>query len=192
MLPLPMSRLRAYLGMSLDGRIAGVDDDLDWLTFDRARRVDTPVPSGSTPWLSYEDFTADIGVMLMGRRTYDVVATFDEWFYGSIPVLVATSRDLDPVVDTVRAVRGTLDELVAAARAAAGSGDVYVDGGRLVSSLLDAGMLDEVVTTVLPTVRGSGIGLFDTVTGPHDLDLVGVAVNDGGAVQLTWVPQTQA
>ena len=49
-------------------------------------------------------------------------------------------------------------------------------------------LLNELITTVLPTVRGSGIGLFDSLSSAHNLDLIDVATNEGGAVQLTWVP----
>lgn len=181
-------RVRAYLGMSLDGRIAGPDDALGWLTAPRQRQVDAPVPSAGDQFLTYEQFTADVGAMLMGRRTYDVVATFDEWPYGDLPVVVATHRSVPGAPSTVTTAAGSPLDLVAAARAAAGDRDVYADGGQLVAGLLEAGLLDELVTTVLPTVRGAGVGLFDGLTGPADLDLVGVATDDGGNVQLTWLP----
>lgn len=182
-------RVRGYLGMSLDGRIAGPNDELDWLEEDPPRAIDSSVPTATDEWLSFEDFTADVGAMLMGRRTFDVVMGFDEWYYGDLAIVVATSRDLpDEVPDTVTAASGTVPELVAVALDRAGGRDVYIDGGQLVSAALDAGLLDEITTTVLPTVQGPGIGLFTEVQGPHRLDLTRVAVNEGGAVQLTWVP----
>lgn len=181
-------RVRAYLGMSLDGRIAGPQDQLDWLDAERPRRLPDPVePTGTIP-LAYEDLMADVGAMLWGRRTLDVVAGFDQWSHGDVPVLVATSRPLDPPAPTVRAVAGPVDRLVAEALAVADGGDVYVDGGRLVCSVLAAGLLDELTITILPTVRGEGIGLFDGLAGPQDLDLVRVAVQDGAMAQLTYAP----
>lgn len=182
-------RVRAYLGMSLDGRIAGPDDDLDWLDAPRERRVTSPVPATRDRWLSYDAFVADVGLLLMGRRTFDVVRGFRPWPYGATPVVVATTRDLGEVPETVTAAAGAVEDLVAAALAQAGGRDVYVDGGRLVSAVLDAGLLDELTTTILPTVRGPGVGLFDTVSRPHELDAVRVATDDSGAVQVTWVPR---
>lgn len=183
-------RTRGYLGMSLDGRIAGPEDDLGWLHEVRGRVVDSPVPATGGTWLGYDDFIAGIGVLLMGRRTFDVVHAFDAWPYGDLAVVVATHRSLpDDVPGTVTAIEGPISDVVAAATRRAGGRDVYVDGGRLVCDLLDAGLLDELTTTVLPTVRGPGVGLFDALRGPHALDVVRVVTNDGGAVQLTWVPQ---
>lgn len=188
-----IGRVRGYLGMSLDGRIAGPDDDIDWLEESRPRAVKDPVPATAGKWLSYEDFTADVGVMLMGRRTFDVVSEFEEWFYGELAVLVATHRPLPPSIPpTVTSISGTVEELVSEARRVAAGKDVYVDGGQMVCAVLEAGHLDELTTTVLPTVRGPGIGLFGALAGPWELDLVGVATNAGGAVQLTWVPRSVA
>lgn len=186
-------RLRGYLGMSLDGRIAGPGDDLGWLEEPRPRAVEDSVPATAGEWMSYEGFTADVGVLLMGRRTFDVVNEFDEWFYGELGVLVATRRPLPTSIPpTVSPISGTVDEVVAEAQRLAGEKDVYVDGGQLVCAVLEAGLLDELTTTVLPTVRGPGIGLFDALDGPHELDLVKVATNEGGAIQLTWVPHFDA
>jgi dihydrofolate reductase len=184
-------RLRAYLGMSLDGRIAGPADELDWLHDTGSRGVSAPVPDTVGDWLSYEDFMADIGLLLMGRRTYDVVSAFDDWPYGDLPVIVATHRPLpDPVPPTVGATSGTTAEIAVQALGLAQGRDVYVDGGVLVSAILDAGLLEELTTTILPIVLGPGIGLFDALTGPRDLDVCAVATSADGAVQLTWVPRS--
>lgn len=186
-------RLRAYLGMSLDGRIAGPADELDWLHDTGSRGVSAPVPVTGGDWLSFEDFMADIGVLLMGRRTYDVVSTFDDWPYRDLPVIVATHRPLpDLVPPAVGATSGTTAEIALQALGLAQARDVYVDGGILVSAMLDEGLLQELTTTILPTVLGPGIGLFDALTGPRHLDISAVSTSADGAVQLTWVPRAQA
>lgn len=179
--------------MSLDGRIAGPGDDLEWLHESPARAVDSPIPRTTGEWLSYDGFMADTGVLLMGRRTFDVVSGFDQWPYGELAVLVATHRPLPAgIPPTVTSVSGPVGAVVAEAQRQSAGRDVYVDGGQLVCTVLDAGLLDELTTTVLPTVRGPGVGLFDALGGPHGLDLVSVVTNDGGALQLTWVPRTSA
>lgn len=183
-------RARAYLGMSVDGRIAGPEHSLDWLQEERPRKVESSPPESPSVWVSYEDFMADIGVLVMGRRTFDVVSKFDGWPYGDLPVVVASTRELpDNPAATVSTACGSTSEILTAAHARTDGGDVYVDGGLLVSSFLEDGLLDELITTVLPTVRGPGVGLFESLAGPHNLDLVDLAVNQGGAVQLRWIPQ---
>lgn len=182
-------RVRAYLGMSLDGRIAGPDDDLAWLDGPWTRAVAAPTPVGPDDELTYAAFTADVGAYLMGRRTYDVVRGFEDWPFAGTRVVVATTRPLDDPPDGVTAASGSPAALAEAALAVADGRDVYADGGLLVCALLDAGLLDELTTTVLPTVRGSGVGLFDGLADPHDLDLVRLATTEQGFVQLTWIPR---
>jgi dihydrofolate reductase len=75
-------------------------------------------------------------------------------------VLVATTRPLDPAEPSVRTVSGPAAEMIAEARAVAGDRDVYVDGGRLIQQLLDAGLIDELIVTVIPVDLGEGIPLL--------------------------------
>ena len=178
------SRIRVYIATSLDGFIAGEDDDLSWLP-DAGH--EGPGPGAMT----YEAFMADVGAMLMGRRTYDVVLGFDvDWPY-QIPVLVASHRALDddPPLG-VRRVQGSITELVAAAMEVANGRDVYIGGGGIIRQALEAGLVDELVITVAPVALGSGYSLFAGMETRVEMDVVNVARFSGGMVQLTLVPKT--
>lgn len=181
-------RVRVYIATSLDGFIAGPDDDLTWL--------DAPGPGvGSPPSepgaLDYEAFIADVGALLMGRRTYDVVRGFDvPWPYGDRPVLVATHRPLDEgPPPTVRRVEGRIGELVALAKDAAAGRDVYLDGGVLIRQAAEAGLIDEFTVTVAPIALGSGHPLFAGMGSPYPLRVVSHHTYAGGMVQLRLVPR---
>ncbi len=173
--------VRVFIACSLDGFIAGPGDDLSWLP--------PPDPSGED--YGYGAFMAETAALLMGRRTYDVVAGFDPWPYGETPVFVATSRPLaasgGSVPPTVRAVTGTPSELLAAVQAAA-PGPVYLDGGALIRSFLAAGLVDRLVVSVVPVVLGAGLPLFAGTEGPVALALQDVRRYPTGLVQLEYVP----
>lgn len=176
-----MSRTVVFIASSLDGFIAGPDDELDWLE-GRDGVEDT-----------FSPFFAGVGAMLMGRRTYDVVRGFGgDWPYGDTPVLVATHRPLDPVRPSVRAATGPIAELVDQAKGLSGGRDVYVDGGALIRAAMDARLVDEITLTVIPVVLGSGRPLFAGVQHRHDLDLVGTRPIGGGLVELKYRPRSQA
>lgn len=166
--------VRAYLALSLDGFVAGPDHDLSWL--EGWELPDTP---GA---LSYAEFVRDVGVLLMGRGTFDVVRAFEPWPYDDLDVWVASFRPLDD--SRVRQVRGGLAELVAEAREHAAGRDVYVDGGRLVYAALTEGLLDELVVTHLPIALGRGVPLFH---GPIRLQVRSVAAY-GEASQVRYAP----
>jgi dihydrofolate reductase len=174
-------RVRVFLAMSLDGYIAGLDNDLSWLHREGAQDTFTP-------------FMAGVGCMLMGRKTHDVVAAMGgpAWAaYGDTPVLVATNSPLlQPAAPTVRAVGGPIEELIAHAKAEAAAGGkdkcVYLDGGALVRSAMDAGLVDTLTLTVIPVVLTAGVSLFTGIASRVDLTLTSSKEIGGGMVQLQY------
>lgn len=171
-----MSRVRAFFASSLDGFIAGPKDEIDWLPGADVGMEDTFTP-----------FFAQIGALLMGRRSFDVACGFEgEWPYGDKPVLVATTRPMVAPRASVRAVSGDVAELVAQAKQTAAERDVYIDGGVLMRSALDAGLIDEITMTVIPIVLGAGLPAFAGTTRRHALELIGGRPIGGGLVELRY------
>lgn len=176
------SRVRVYLGCSVDGCIAGPEHDLSFLG--------DYVPHPDSNWgdgLGFEEFLADVGAILMGRRTYQVLVDYDAWHYGDCPILVATHHDLPPAPQggTAWAVGGDIVELVDEAKAAAGSKDVYLDGGDLVRQGLEAGVVDELCLTFLPVIVGNGIRLWEGLQRRLDLQFDPPTTHANGMVQVT-------
>ena len=170
--------IRVFVATSRDGFIAGADDDLSWLPDGHAGED-----------YGYAQFMAGVGAILMGRRTYDVVEGFGTgWPYGDTPVLVATTRPLDPVEPSVRAVSGTPEAMLAEVRAVAGDCDVYVDGGRLIQQLVDAGLIDEFIVTVIPVDLGDGIPLLAGADQWDRLSLEASRAFQSGVEQQRYVP----
>ncbi len=180
------SRVRVYIACSLDGFIAGTDNDLSWLHDESNPPPATP-PEGA---VGFEDFMADVGAMLMGRSTFDVVHGFDvPWPYGQRPVLVATHRDMPAdAPEPTRAATGDIHALVQAAKEAADGKDVYVDGGQMVRQALDAGLIDELIVTIAPIILGQGLPLFAGTQQRHRLELVNTCPFGGDMVQMTYKP----
>jgi dihydrofolate reductase len=177
-------RLRVFIACSLDGFIAGPNDDISWLP--------PPDPAGSDA--GYGAFMSAVGCILMGRKTYDVAAGFEgAWPYGDTPVHVVTSRTFSPKAPTVKLVRGEIGALAAQARAAAHGKDVYVDGGTLIRAALDAHLIDELIVTVVPLVLGAGHPLFAGTTARHPLTFVSATPLHAGMVQLCYrlAPSTE-
>lgn len=176
------SAVRVYMACSLDGFIAGPENDLAWL--------EAPRPPGDLPAdaraLAFDAFMAQTGCLLMGRTTYDTVQGFGlpTWPYGDTPTLVATHRTLVDPPGTVSAIAGTITELIAAARARAGTKDVYLDGGNLVQQALNAGLVDELIITTVPILLGSGTRIFEHLTARTTLQFTAHHAMPNGMVQL--------
>ncbi|MEN8376826.1 MAG: dihydrofolate reductase family protein [Gemmatimonadota bacterium] len=181
------SRVRVYIASSLDGFIAGPNDDLSWLMGPEAAN---PGGESDPDALTYEAFIADVGALLMGRGTFDVVQRAEWWGYGDRPVLVATHRDLgDGVRDTVRAVSGSIEEMVTQAKEAASGKDVYIDGGNLIRQAAEAGLIDDLTITLAPIALGEGHPLFAGLSRPYPLKIVNHHTYAGGMVQIQARPK---
>ena len=181
------SQLRVYIACSLDGFIAGANDDLSWLPGADGSPVGGPARDPGA--VGYEEFMADVGALLMGRRTYDVVSGFPgAWPYGQRPVLVASHRPLASMKGKSVGVAGDIHELIQTAKVAAGEKDVYIDGGDLIRQALDAELVDDLIVTLVPVVLGAGQPLFAGVRKRHRFEFSGHYNFEGGLVQLRARP----
>lgn len=178
------SRIRVYIATSVDGFIAGPNDELDWLG---DPSPDAVLPPGA---LGFAEFMAQVGAMVMGRRTYDVVRGMGpDWYYGDTPVLVRTQRPLDAgAPPSVQPIAGPIDACLDRALALAGGRDVYVDGGATIREALDAGRVDELVVTVAPILLGQGVPLFAGLQRRHPLRVVSHVDYGRGMVQWRFCP----
>lgn len=160
--------------MSLDGCIARHDGGLDFLAIVERQGED----------YGYKAFADSVDAIAMGRNTWEVVRAFPAWPFHGKRVVVATRRPGD-------ATHG--EELTDEAPAALlsrlhreGVRRLYVDGGKLVSSCLAAGVLDELTVSVVPIVLGEGARLFSPGVGEHRLVRTAVRAYDSGLVQLVY------
>ncbi|MEM1024244.1 MAG: GNAT family N-acetyltransferase [Myxococcota bacterium] len=178
-------RTRVYLATSLDGFISGPEHDLSWLP------EEVGVPSGDA--LDFESFDQQFGAILMGRTTFDVASGLDSpWPHSRKPVLVATNRTLKTDIPNVRAERGAIQELVGRGLEAADGRDLYLDGGALVRAGLDAGLVDELVLTLIPCVLGGGSPLFTASTLRSDFELTGSGRLGESLVQVLLRPRPRS
>jgi dihydrofolate reductase len=177
-----MGKLLWHTIMSLDGLIAGPNDDMSWafgMDAGSGETVDTVV--GST------------GALLVGRRTQDVEDRLQPGFYGGAfrgPFFVLR-HDPPPDPPVVKGVTGRfldveIEEAVTIAKEAAGDRDVVVLGANIARQCLEAGLLDEVIIHVAPVLVGAGVRLFERAGGePVNLEPIS-SVDEGGMTVLRY------
>jgi dihydrofolate reductase len=170
-----------FLGMSVDGFIARLDDDLSFL--DGGSDSTTP-DDGEGGDYGFAEFVAGIDALLMGRGTYKVIEDVDEWPYQGKPVHVL-STTLEPGADPRITVHRSFDEAVAAL-AGAGYRRVYVDGGRTVHQFLRAGLVADLTLSRVPVLIGTGHTPFGELAADIPLEHVRTRTFRGGMVQTTY------
>lgn len=165
-----------YVALSLDGYIAGPNDELDWL----------PVPNADNDF-GYAEFLLAIDTCLMGRRTYDVVEAMNE------PALnpgmmnyVFTTRPGTSRYDNVRFVADDPVQFVKNLKQRDGKGIWLEGGGALARPLLEAGLVDELRLFFIPVLLGDGIPLFQKMKGPLAWTLREAKGHPGGVVEVRY------
>lgn len=171
-------RCAAFLGMSIDGLIAGPNDELDWLD---------EVESVEGQDYGYHSFISDVDALVMGRRTFEtVMGLVEEWPWDRPVVVMSRSgTELPEIARDAEVFAGTPEQLISLAQQREWS-KLYVDGGRLVASFLNAGLLDELTVTILPTLRGVGVSVVGGLELPKWLQHVSTRTYENGMVQISY------
>ena len=162
-----------FIATSLDGYIAGPDDDLSWLFTDAD--------------YGFSSFYAGVDTLLMGRGTYEAVKGMGPWPYpGKRTVVVSRKTDLAVDAPGVELHSGDLPGLIARL-AEEGRRNVWlVGGGELVRSFLEQGLLDRITVSMHPILLGTGVPLFPGGFHRTMLLLEDTKSFEGGLVQLNY------
>ena len=145
-----------YIATSLDGFIATSEGGLNWLD-------DIPNPEGDD--FGWAEFMNDIDALVMGRKTFEKVASFGVWPY-SKPVFVLSRNKISvppELENKVEIVNKTPKKLVDDLRAQ-GYQNLYIDGGITIQNFLADDLIDEMIITRVPVLLGNGIPLFGELT----------------------------
>lgn len=193
--------VRLYMAMSLDGFIAGPDDDHgnglgtggevlhDWLRDgDVHPRSHRPTEGANAQVF---DEAMSTGAVITGRRTFELADAWAGDHHDAVPIFVLTRAPRsEPAPGHARWVTD-LEACVTEARAKARGRDVMVHGAAAAQSLLSAGLLDELELHVVAVLLGKGRRLFDGVPA-EVVELEPVRVLEGvGALHLRYRVRTE-
>jgi dihydrofolate reductase len=190
-----MSRVKVNITVSLDGFVAGPNqseqDPLgiggeqlhEWLlplkAFRQAHGGEGGEVNASTPIA--EEILGNVGATIMGRGMFGGGPgpwRENGWkgYWGDDPpyhhpVFVLTRHPREPLEmqggTTFHFVTEGVESALEQARAAAGDRDVSIGGGaNVVQQFLAAGLLDELVVSIVPILLGGGARLFDNLGEP--------------------------
>jgi dihydrofolate reductase len=186
-----MRTLTYYVGMTVDGMIAGPDGEIDFFPLGQdlvdwfVTEYPEVLPSHLRGPLGVTAGPRHFDTVVQGRATYEVALTAGITSpYAHLRQYVVSSSlgaSPDPAVTVID---GDPLAAVRALKAEDGAGIYLAGGGRLAGELLPE--IDELVIKVYPTVAGAGIPLFTAGFAPTQLTLVGTRSFDSGAVVLHY------
>lgn len=185
-----MRTLAAFLMTSLDGFHEAAERELDWHNVDG----------------EFHDFALQqLGaaeVLVFGRVTYQMMAGFwtTEAAMASDPLVAAKMNAMSKLVVSrtiqtadwsgTRVVSGDLATALAELKSQPGGDLLVLGSASLTTSLVEAGLLDELRVMVNPVVLGQGTSLMGSIGARVRLDLLGTRIFDSGNVLLTYRPLT--
>jgi dihydrofolate reductase len=170
-----MGKIVLYIAQSLDGFIADEHGGVDWLN--RYLKPDEDY--------GYNEFYASIGAVVSGSKTYEQSIGFNQWFTDK-ESYVFTSRKLvvpngwNPVFH-----QGDPRPLVQELRKK--PADTWLVGGaQLITSFINANLVDELILSVIPEIIVRGIPLFQNIGQWQHLQLLQNKQYRYGVVQLHY------
>ena len=182
-----MGKTSVQFTISLDGFIAGPDDDISQI-FGWYTSGDTPFSVAGAPPFKMSRASAEFlqehwlntGAIVTGRRDFDVSNAWGGNAIMRVPMFIVTHAPPaewtgpdSPFVFVTEGVPQAIEQ----AQAAAGGKTVGVGGTQIVQQALQAGLIDEIILHQVPILLGAGIRLFDKL-GPEPIKLEKLQVID--------------
>ncbi|UYL08450.1 dihydrofolate reductase family protein [Bdellovibrio sp. SKB1291214] len=176
-----------YVAVSIDGFIAKADDSLDWVRHIPQHNSFSVLGGEAVDLFEYHRFFSSVDVLVMGRRTFEVLMSFMEFPYPDKRVFVCTrgevdTRDLALVTVTNEDPVSLVDNLKHEFK----NRIWIVGGGGLAATLMKGGVIDEIILTLVPTVLGSGIRLFGEGNFEQDWERKELVALNNGLTQIRF------
>lgn len=168
-----MRKVILNLAVSLDGYIEGPNGEYDWCFADQ--------DYGMT------DFFASIDMIFMGRKSYELIAsTGDINAFPQVKYVFSDTLDPDlhPAVNVIR--KPDFASSVNTIRNETG-GHIWLFGGsELISSFLEANLIDDFLLSIHPILLGGGKPLFNQLNTRVGLVHMGTETYSSGLVQIRY------
>ena len=149
-----MKKIIAYIATSLDGYIADKNGSVSWLTGDA---------SDGQNYGSYPKFIETIDTVILGYNTYHQIVTElspNEWAYKGKKSYVLTHKKIENT-DEIVFTDEDIGVLISNLKSEKGKNIWLCGGATIIQQFHKQGLIDEYTLSIIPTILGNGIKLFD-------------------------------
>jgi dihydrofolate reductase len=188
-----MGKIVAGFSMSLDGFIAGPNDDVQRLfAWMYLGDTDLDLSSGDTEFdlkvssesaEGFEEAIRSTGAIVSGRRMFDVAGAWGGKHPLGVPIVVVTHTVPQEWVyegSPFTFVTDGVESAIEKARKIAGEKNIGVGGANITRQCLKLGLLDEIQIDLVPVLLGQGVRLFEYLgIEPIELERIGVRESPG-------------
>jgi dihydrofolate reductase len=186
-----MRKIILAMSVSLDGFIEGPNHDMTWM------RTDSP-----EDWNDLFEMLDSVDLLLLGGGMF---AEYRDYWKNTLTNPTASAGELnyahwaekhkhivfsktmkDPQWENTNVNGGNVIEEVKKIKAQAGKNIYAVGGAKFASSVLDAGLVDELRLVINPWVLGEGKSLFIGNRNRHKLKLVDTKTMTGDTILVRY------
>ncbi len=175
-----MRKITLGIAMSLDGYIARENGAVDWL---RMEDLTEAADEG-------REFFQSIDTILFGRKTYEKGLEMGGDF-GGVMNYVFTRTPQMSKSENIEFVSENVKEFVEDLKRQKGKNILLMGGGNLAKTFFEAGLIDEIILSIQPTILGRGIPLFLPHERQTELELIEVKTRLSGSVQISYTVKQQ-
>lgn len=165
-------KVTLLMAITVNGFIAGTDDDTDWV-----KDLD-----------ALKSKISESGIVVYGKRTYDECVKYGAFpYHNALNVVLTHSKDLlSNSVENVIFTDKTPPEVLSLATEKGFDRVLLIGGGHTNGSFMKAGLIDELIVDIHPLVKSQGIRLFESEFADQDLELVTYKQMNDGIIQATY------
>jgi dihydrofolate reductase len=166
-----MRKIVAGFAISLDGFIAGVNNEIDWIIIDKE--------------IDFAEQMKRFDTYFLGRKTYEITKKMGGNPFGNSKVYVF-SNTLNKVEKPFQLINGNVKKTVDKIKKEEGKDIALFGGGELLTSLLNLELVDEISLAVIPIILGKGIPFIRELNKRVPLAVINSKTYSNGTVQLTY------
>lgn len=173
-----MRKIKLYIAMSLNGKIAESDGSVDWLE---------SIPNPEEVDYGYSEFYDSIDTTIQGYSTYSQIISWEIDFpYADKKNFVLTRKQQLENTEYVEFVSEGHIEFIKQLKKQQGLDIWLIGGGQINTMLFNENMVDEIQVFVMPVILSGGIELFEALPKETRLKLIESKSYSTGAVELRY------
>ncbi|MBN1820803.1 MAG: dihydrofolate reductase [Prolixibacteraceae bacterium] len=173
-----MRKIKLYIAVSLNGKIAAKDGNVDWLN---------SVPNPDKTDYGYAEFCKSVDTTIMGFNTYQQLIDWGiDWPYPDKKNYILTGKTNLEDTEFVEFITNDHINFIKNLKEKKGQDIWLIGGGQTNTFLFNEGLIDELQIFLMPVVIPDGIELFEYFPKETLLKLLDVKSFSSGAVVLKY------
>lgn len=173
-----MRKIKLYIAISLNGKIAKADGSVHWLE---------SIPNPEKSDYGYYDFYNSIDTTIQGYNTYKQIVDWGIDFpYADKKNYVLTRKQELTNNKDVDFIKENPIDFIKRLKSDKGKDIWLIGGGQINTMLLSAQLIDDIYLHVMPIIIPDGIELFEHIPKETKLNLISSKNYSSGVVELKY------